>query len=90
MPSKKCPSGKVLNPKTKRCVNTTGKIGRQILARQESGVSKRRSKKEHCSQEMIDRWNWASQIVSKRGRSRRYKTYPGDSRRYLFYVMLFS
>jgi len=31
MNSKKCPEGKILNPKTNRCVNKKGKIGRNLL-----------------------------------------------------------
>ena len=31
---KKCPAGKICNPKTGRCVKRNGKIGRQILANQ--------------------------------------------------------
>jgi hypothetical protein len=27
-----CPAGKIINPKTRRCVSITGKIGREILA----------------------------------------------------------
>ena len=32
MSSKVCPEGKILNPKTGRCVNIDGKIGKQVLA----------------------------------------------------------
>ena len=30
--SAKCPKGKILNPKTGRCVNKDGKIGQELLA----------------------------------------------------------
>ena len=31
MPPKICPSDKIINPKTQRCVSKTGKIGKQLL-----------------------------------------------------------
>ena len=31
--SDKCPKGKILNPKTGRCVNKDGKIGQELLAK---------------------------------------------------------
>ena len=35
MPPKECPPGKILNPKTNRCVDSKGKIGKAIVGKTE-------------------------------------------------------
>lgn len=41
---KTCPQGKILNPKTKRCVKKDGKIGKEILAKQKGNQPKNQPK----------------------------------------------
>jgi hypothetical protein len=40
----KCPKGKILNPKTGRCVNKDGKIGQEILKNKKDGKPKKECK----------------------------------------------
>ena len=37
-PVKECPPGKILNPRTNKCVNIDGKIGKKILEDQQKGI----------------------------------------------------
>lgn len=57
MPTK-CPKGKIMNPVTKRCVKTDGKIGKELLAKKSSSskpsLSKNSSSSSNkCSKECL-------------------------------------
>lgn len=54
---KECPPGKILNPKTNKCVKIDGKIGKTILKDQEKGVkSKSKSKDKKYTDSICLQW----------------------------------
>ena len=44
MDDKKCPEDKILNPKTKRCVLKTSKIGKELLKKTKGSPKKEKKK----------------------------------------------
>jgi serine/threonine protein kinase len=50
---KRCPDGKILNPKTNRCVNKSGKTGQKVIRYLKKGISPSKTLKKRCPEGKI-------------------------------------
>ena len=65
---KRCPPKKIINPKTGRCVNKTGAIGKKLAVPKKASAKTQREKEEQRRiQQRIQSDRWGSAIVGLAG-----------------------
>jgi hypothetical protein len=79
-----CDNGKILNPKTKRCVNIDGAIGRTILAdiKSRKSASRRKSpSRKSASRKSASRKSPSRKSASRKSASRKSSSRKSSSRK---------